>query len=275
MAGLTVQNFVSAGGRHRRPARPDPRHRRPQRPRPRQLLGGPDPQPLLHPAAALRDRRPGPGLPGRRADAQRRQHRDRRSTGAEQTLAMGPVASQMAIKQLGTNGGGFFNVNSAYPFENANALTNFIELLLDPPHPGGPHLHLRAHGRQPAPGLGDLRGDAGDLPRRRDRGHPRRAARHSRPARRRPPDPGDRRLDRRQHGGQGAAHRDRRVGAVGERRRPSPPTARSTPPSTPSPASAAPCRCRTSAPARSSSAASAPASTRCCSTSCSPSSSAG
>ena len=49
--------------------------------------------------------------------------------GAEQALAMGPAASQIAIKQLGTNGGGFFNVNSAYPFENANALTNFVELL--------------------------------------------------------------------------------------------------------------------------------------------------
>jgi K+-transporting ATPase ATPase A chain len=46
-----------------------------------------------------------------------------------QTLAMGPVASQLAIKQLGTNGGGFFNVNSAHPFENPTPLTNFLELL--------------------------------------------------------------------------------------------------------------------------------------------------
>jgi K+-transporting ATPase ATPase A chain len=49
--------------------------------------------------------------------------------GANQTLALGPAASQIAIKQLGTNGGGFFNVNSAMPFENANQLTNFLELL--------------------------------------------------------------------------------------------------------------------------------------------------
>jgi potassium-transporting ATPase potassium-binding subunit len=49
--------------------------------------------------------------------------------GADQLLAVGPVASQAAIKQLGTNGGGFFNVNSAMPFENASAFTNFIELL--------------------------------------------------------------------------------------------------------------------------------------------------
>jgi len=47
----------------------------------------------------------------------------------EQTLALGPAASQIAIKQLGTNGGGFFNVNSAHPFENPTPLTNFLEML--------------------------------------------------------------------------------------------------------------------------------------------------
>jgi K+-transporting ATPase ATPase A chain len=49
--------------------------------------------------------------------------------GAEQVLAMGPAASQIAIKQLGTNGGGFFNVNSAHPFENPTALSNFVEVV--------------------------------------------------------------------------------------------------------------------------------------------------
>jgi potassium-transporting ATPase potassium-binding subunit len=49
--------------------------------------------------------------------------------GAKQTLAMGPAASQIAIKQLGTNGGGFFNANSSHPFENATPLTNFVECL--------------------------------------------------------------------------------------------------------------------------------------------------
>ncbi|MBI5721478.1 MAG: potassium-transporting ATPase subunit KdpA [Burkholderiales bacterium] len=49
--------------------------------------------------------------------------------GQAQTLAMGPVASQLAIKQLGTNGGGFFNVNSAHPFENPNAVSNLLQLL--------------------------------------------------------------------------------------------------------------------------------------------------
>ncbi len=47
----------------------------------------------------------------------------------EQTLPMGPAASQVAIKQLGTNGGGFFNVNSAHPFENPTPLANFLEML--------------------------------------------------------------------------------------------------------------------------------------------------
>ncbi|MCW3026613.1 MAG: kdpA [Solirubrobacterales bacterium] len=51
-------------------------------------------------------------------------------TGLTQTIAMGPVASQEAIKMLGTNGGGFFNVNSAHPFENPTAFTNFFEMLL-------------------------------------------------------------------------------------------------------------------------------------------------
>ncbi|MCW2389335.1 K+-transporting ATPase ATPase A chain [Sphingobium sp. B11D3B] len=49
--------------------------------------------------------------------------------GARQTLALGPVASQEAIKMLGTNGGGFFNANSAHPFENPTALVNFVQML--------------------------------------------------------------------------------------------------------------------------------------------------
>jgi len=49
--------------------------------------------------------------------------------GATQTVAVGPVASQEAIKMLGTNGGGFFNTNSAHPFENPTPLTNFMEIL--------------------------------------------------------------------------------------------------------------------------------------------------
>ena len=50
--------------------------------------------------------------------------------GGRQAIAMGPVASQEAIKQLGTNGGGFFNTNAAHPFENPNPLTNLLSMLL-------------------------------------------------------------------------------------------------------------------------------------------------
>ncbi len=50
--------------------------------------------------------------------------------GAKQIIAMGPVASQEVIKELGTNGGGFFNANSAHPFENPSGLSNFVEMLL-------------------------------------------------------------------------------------------------------------------------------------------------
>ncbi len=51
------------------------------------------------------------------------------ATAKEQTIAVGPAASQVIIKQLGTNGGGFFNVNSAHPFENPTPLSNFLEAL--------------------------------------------------------------------------------------------------------------------------------------------------
>ena len=49
--------------------------------------------------------------------------------GARQTIAIGPVASQIAIKMLGTNGGGFFNVNAAHPFENPTAVANFLQMV--------------------------------------------------------------------------------------------------------------------------------------------------
>ncbi len=49
--------------------------------------------------------------------------------GAKQTIAVGPVASQVAIKMLGTNGGGFFNANASHPFENPTALSNFVQMI--------------------------------------------------------------------------------------------------------------------------------------------------
>jgi len=57
------------------------------------------------------------------------QPKTQEATLTEQVLAVGPAASQVAIKQLGTNGGGFFNVNSAHPFENPTPFSNFLEIL--------------------------------------------------------------------------------------------------------------------------------------------------
>ncbi len=57
------------------------------------------------------------------------QPKTKKATLTEQVIAVGPAASQIAIKQLGTNGGGFFNVNSAHPFENPTPLSNFLETL--------------------------------------------------------------------------------------------------------------------------------------------------
>jgi K+-transporting ATPase ATPase A chain len=61
-------------------------------------------------------------------DAQGKPVMEKKTT-QEQTLPLGPAASQVAVKQLGTNGGGFFNVNSAHPFENPTPLANFLEML--------------------------------------------------------------------------------------------------------------------------------------------------
>ncbi len=77
----------------------------------------------------------------------------------EQLIAVGPAASQIAIKQLGTNGGGFFNVNSAHPFENPTPFSDFLELLSILLIPASVVLHLRQNGRRYAPGMGDPGGD--------------------------------------------------------------------------------------------------------------------
>ncbi len=74
-----------------------------------------------------------------------------------QTIGQGPVASQEAIKMLGTNGGGFFNTNSAHPFENPTPLTNFVEMLLMFLIPSRPHSHLGQAHRLARSRLGRLR----------------------------------------------------------------------------------------------------------------------
>ena len=77
--------------------------------------------------------------------------------GAKQVIAQGPVASQEVIKMLGTNGGGFFNTNSAHPFENPNAITNFVQIVLIFSIGASAHQRVRPHGRRSAPGLGGVR----------------------------------------------------------------------------------------------------------------------
>jgi potassium-transporting ATPase potassium-binding subunit len=64
-----------------------------------------------------------------------------------QTIAQGPVASQEAIKMLGTNGGGFFNANSAHPFENPTPFSNFLQILFHLHHSRRPHLYAGPHDR--------------------------------------------------------------------------------------------------------------------------------
>ena len=66
--------------------------------------------------------------------------------GAQQILPQGPVASQEAIKSLGTNGGGFFNVNSAHPYENPTGLTNFFAMFFNICHWCRLNIYLWAHG---------------------------------------------------------------------------------------------------------------------------------
>ena len=86
--------------------------------------------------------------------------------GGTQSVLGGPVASQEAIKELGTNGGGFFNANSAHPFENPTPWTNALEVLAPAAHPVQPAAHVRPDGRRPPAGLGDPRrdGDAAGSP---------------------------------------------------------------------------------------------------------------
>ena len=69
-----------------------------------------------------------PGVPGCRAEPARLRHGADRSRAPKQVIAQGPAASQEIIKQFGTNGGGFFNANSAHPFENPTPLSNWLEM---------------------------------------------------------------------------------------------------------------------------------------------------
>lgn len=125
MTGLAVQNFVSASAgmcvlaADQRSGPQTGEHAR-------QLLGRPRPHRVAHHVSAVVRGGDPVGQPGRDPEPawfHRRQH----AGGRPQLIPGGPVASQVAIKQLGTNGGGFFNVNSAHPFENYTPIGNFVE----------------------------------------------------------------------------------------------------------------------------------------------------
>ena len=177
--------------RHRRRRRARPRLRpSPHRPA-RQLLGRPRPRDHPGPAAArVRRRRSSSSLGGVVQNFVAA--RDITTlAGGTQGVTGGPVASQEAIKELGTNGGGFFNANSAHPFENPTALdqprSRSSCSCVDPVQPAP---HVRPDGRRPPAGLRDPRGDGdavpGDLAALTIalRDAPRRAARSRRQARR-------------------------------------------------------------------------------------------
>ena len=74
----------------------------------------------------------------------------------DQVIALGPVASQEAIKMFGTNGGGFFNANSAHPFENPTPLTNFVQMVLIFSIRFGADVHAGTHDRLAEARLGGV-----------------------------------------------------------------------------------------------------------------------
>ena len=158
MAGLAVQNFVSAAGRHRRGDRADPRHRRAQRRGSLgQLLAGPRARRCS--TSCCRSRSSARWCSSRRASCRTsrlhdRAHARRREPDASRS---GPSPRRRSIKELGTNGGGFFNVNSAHPVREPDGALELLEMLLILLIPASLTYDLRAHGRQPPPGLGDLR----------------------------------------------------------------------------------------------------------------------
>ena len=129
MAGFAVQNFVSAAVGMAVAIALVRGFARSGTDRARQLLGRPDPRrrrillPLRSSARSCslprRDPEPGPRTPTLTT-----------LDGATQYVAGGPIASQEAIKELGTNGGGLFNANSAHPFENPTPFTNILEIFL-------------------------------------------------------------------------------------------------------------------------------------------------
>ena len=186
MAGLAVQNFVSAavgmavlvavirGIRGRAGDRA------------RQLLAGPHPDPALHPAAAVDRRRADPRLAGRDPDAQRLRRRRHARRAAAQTLALGP--GRLADRDQAARHERRRLLQRQLRLSRSRtrrAFSNFVEMLFILLIPAALVLHLRAHGRQPPPGLGALRGDGG-ADGRRARASPTPPSSTARPLRSRP-----------------------------------------------------------------------------------------
>ena len=129
MAGSDRAEFRLGRNRHCHCGRAYPRLCARLRQVDRQFLGRYDQDHALHPAADLHRPDSRLRLSRRAADARAPMWMPRRSKARKQTIAVGPVASQLAIKMLGTNGGGFFNANSAHPFENPDAISNLIQMV--------------------------------------------------------------------------------------------------------------------------------------------------
>ena len=91
--------------------------------------------------------------------------------GGSQSIPGGPFASQEAIKEIGTNGGGTLNANSAHPLSNPNGFTNLLQMGVAPADPVRAHLRLRAHGQGPEAGMGRVRGHVRPLGRVGRAGH--------------------------------------------------------------------------------------------------------
>ena len=181
------------------------------------------------PAADLVRRRDRAGRARRDDEPARRRRRHRRRRQLVDDRRWRPTASQEAIKELGTNGGGIFNANSAHPFENPTALTNLLRDLPAAGDPGVPDPHVRGHG---------ARHPAGPRPARRDGRAVGRAARRRVVGRDPPERSGGARRGRRA-GGQGGPLRDPRRRCCSPCRPPAPRPARSTRCTTPTPAWAA------------------------------------
>ena len=204
-------------GRDRRRRRPDPRHRRPQRQRARQLLAGPGPHPPLRPAAALDRRRPLPRLPGGDPEPRRRAASSRPSPAATRSSARARSPRRRRSRSSAPTAAASSTSTRPIPFENPSGLTNFVELLLILVIPAAlTYTYGRMVGSQ-RQGWAIFAAMFGALRRRRRRRLPGRAARHPAQHAAGLHTARLRRLDRRQHGGQGAALRDRRAPRSGRR----------------------------------------------------------